>query len=253
MVSALYEKLIRYEAILESGDSATSMEDAGLGTTANITTDTLHITGSRSIKFDKIAGDVECAIWKSLGRFNLKDFPAEGELYFSVYIPDITNVVRCGVRLYEDASNYTTFYSAVADLSNGWNHERVFCTDGVQTGAGVNWHSVKYVGFVVEFSLAANTLADILLDSIRIQIPMAVEATVEASNITIGSVTCPTILDAIQNDSKAYDNIQLTYVVGGAADGEISTVTYNSGVTAVYTLTMSYNAVSGKLESVVRS
>lgn len=253
MVSALYEKLIRYEAILESGDSATSMSDAGLGTTANITTDTLHVTGSRSIEFDKVAGNTECAIWKNVGRFNLKDFPAEGEIYFSVYFSDITNVVRCGVRLYEDASNYTTFYSAVADLSTGWNHKKVLCTDGVQAGDGVNWHSVKYVGFVVEFSLAANTLADILLDSIRIQIPMAVEATLETSNIAIGSVTCPTILDAIKNDSKAYDNIQITYVVGGAADGEVETVTFNSGLTAIYTLTLAYNAVSGKLESVTRS
>lgn len=61
------------------------------------------------------------------------------------------------------------------------------------------------------------------------------------------------MISALMSDEKDYDNIALTYVSGGAADGEIATVTYLNGATPLYTLTMSYNAVSGKLESVVRS
>lgn len=61
------------------------------------------------------------------------------------------------------------------------------------------------------------------------------------------------ILQAIAGDAKTYDTTAITYVSGGAADGEIATVTYLNGVTPVYTLTLGYNAVSGKLESVVRS
>ena len=61
------------------------------------------------------------------------------------------------------------------------------------------------------------------------------------------------ILQSLASDLKTYDTTAITYVSGGAADGEIETVTYLNGVTPLYTLTMSYNAVSGKLESVVRS
>lgn len=61
------------------------------------------------------------------------------------------------------------------------------------------------------------------------------------------------MISALMSDEKDYDNIALTYVSGGAADGEISTVTYKDGLTTIYTLTLGYNSTTGKLESVTRS
>lgn len=96
------------------------------------------------------------------------------------------------------------------------------------------------------------------------------DVTIEAGDINIGAVTAnagtnlntsalnleatqQAILDSLAADAKDYDTTAITYVSGGAADGEIETVTYLNGVTPVYTLTLGYNAVSGKLESVIRS
>lgn len=50
----------------------------------------------------------------------------------------------------------------------------------------------------------------------------------------------------------AHDEINLTYVSGGPADGEIETVVYKNGGSTVSTLTLSYDG-SGNLSSVVRS
>lgn len=61
------------------------------------------------------------------------------------------------------------------------------------------------------------------------------------------------VLGSLLSDTKSYNIVQMTYVSGGAADGEVSTVTYKNGGTTIYTLTLGYNAVSGKLETVTRS
>jgi high-affinity Fe2+/Pb2+ permease len=61
------------------------------------------------------------------------------------------------------------------------------------------------------------------------------------------------VLSALKNDSKAYDSTNITYVSGGASDGEISTVVYKLAAATVYTLTMAYDATTGKLTTVTRS
>ena len=53
--------------------------------------------------------------------------------------------------------------------------------------------------------------------------------------------------------NAAFDTMLITYVPSGAATGEIATVVYMLNAATVSTLTLSYNAVSGVLESAVRS
>lgn len=54
----------------------------------------------------------------------------------------------------------------------------------------------------------------------------------------------------------SYDYLSLTYVAAGVAAGEIETVSYYQGGgtgTLIATLTLGYNAVSGKLETIART
>lgn len=164
-----YEKAVRYEVTLDNGEDYTKWGDLILGTAANISESTRHISGAKSVEFDKIAGSTKVYIYKQFNDgIDLGLFANEGHICASVYIPDKTNVEKIFIGFIED--NMTDYLLFEEDtVEDGWNHVRMLCADGDQDGAGVNWESIKNVFVGLQFFAAGDTLNNICVDSVRIQ------------------------------------------------------------------------------------
>lgn len=175
-----YSKDQRFEIVLDNGEDPTKWSDM-FDTVANVASGTEHITGSRSISFDKAAGSTPDAyIIRPISQksgYNLDSFSSEGQILSSVYLSSISDVSSCNVALLMSSGTENgTFYSiSDTDLSTGWNHLKFDCSDyTTQSGCGTDWHSVKWLAFGVSFDNASDTLSDILVDSVRLQIPTAI-------------------------------------------------------------------------------
>jgi len=77
-------------------------------------------------------------------------------------------------------------------------------------------------------------------------VPLPSGAATEATLLAFSAKTAAALVP------NAYDEIGITYVSGGPADGQIDTVTYELATVLVATLTMGYDG-SGRLNSVVKS
>jgi len=224
-----YEQSVRYEVILDDGEDYTRWADIGLTTAGSIANSTTHITGAKSISFAKTAGNVAAYILRNISSagMDLNGFASEGNLFFSIYLSSLTNVVSVNVRLLEDTSNYVTMSVLVADLAVGWNHLKVACNKSVQTGTGVDWKSVHKLAVGVTFSAAGNTLTGILVDSIRAQIPSAnveFEAFVDNVNVS-GSFAL--------KDGTAADELNILASTATAATNVIPTKLFDNAGNAI--------------------
>ena len=174
-----YSRDQRLEIVLDNGEDPSKWSDL-FDTAITIVSGTEHITGSRSISFAKQSGSTkDVYIIRSLDKkdgYALDAFSTEGLLLSSVYLPSITDVSSYNVALLmSSGTDNGVFYSvADTDLSTGWNHLKIDCNDyTTQSGCGVDWNHVKYVAVGVSFDSASDTLAGILVDSVRVQVPTA--------------------------------------------------------------------------------
>jgi hypothetical protein len=164
-----YEKAVRYEVTLDNGEDYTRWSDLVLGTADNISESTRHISGSKSVKFDKAAGSTKVYIYKTFNNgIDLGLFANEGYVCASVYIPDSTNVQKIFVGFIGDNLTDTLLFEETT-VETGWNHVRLACSDGAQDANGVNWESIKSVFVGLQFAASGNTLSNICVDSVRIQ------------------------------------------------------------------------------------
>ncbi|MCK5019702.1 MAG: hypothetical protein KAS32_21770 [Candidatus Peribacteraceae bacterium] len=174
-----YSRDQRFEIILDSGEDKSRWSDL-LGNVENIVSGTEHITGSRSISFDKVAGvSADAYIIRPLDVMNgmgLDAFSSEGQILSSVYLSSITDVSSFNIALLmSSGTDNAVYYSVPAtDLSTGWNHLKIDCASyATISGCGVDWGKVKYLAAGVSFDSASDTLSSVLLDGVRIQMPTA--------------------------------------------------------------------------------
>ena len=137
---------------------------------SNIATSTTHVTGSKSISFDKTGTTLTTAsISKIIGGENGKNgnIFAIQRLMLQLNLSDLTNVASVSLIIGTDVSNNNVYTTADTALSTGWNELKYNCDSPTSvTGSGVNWYEIKYVQVKVTFDAAANTLASILVDTI---------------------------------------------------------------------------------------
>jgi len=128
---------------------------------------TTHRTGKYSISFDKSGTAAAAAVLTfSLAAKNCNIFALHKLKYF-VSLSALTNIANVGLRIGTSASHHNLYTTADTALSTGWNEIDINCdSPSSVVGNGVDWYNVTYVALVVTFDNAANTLTDILLDSI---------------------------------------------------------------------------------------
>jgi hypothetical protein len=165
---------------------------------------------------------------------DLNIFASEGQLFFSIYLSSLTNVVSVNARLMTDTSNYVDMSVLVADLATGWNHLKVACNKGVQAGVGVNWKAVKKVAIGIVFGAAGNTLSGILVDAVRIQIPTAsVEFDAYVDNVSV-SVGGDTIANALYTRlTDGVDELDILSATSTTASKVIPTKLYDNSGNAI--------------------
>jgi len=172
-----YSRDQRYEIILDNGEDPTKWSSI-TDTAVTIASGAEHITGARSVSFNKTTGGSDAYITRPLdvrNGMNLDAFSAEGQILSSVYLPSITDVEKINFTFTMSSGgtdNYIDYKISDTDLQNGWNHIKLDCNDFYSSaGCGIDWTKVGWVAFGVSFDNASDTLNGILIDSVRLQIP----------------------------------------------------------------------------------
>lgn len=189
-----YSRDQRFEVILDNGEDYYKWSDLN-GNVANVASGTEHVTASRSVSFDKVDGPSKDAyIVRKIGAMNgvnLDAFSSEGQILSSVYLSDVSDVSSYNIALLmASGTDNATFYKVNdTELTAGWNHLKMDCnTYSTISGCGADWTKIKYLGVGVSFDNDSDTLSDILVDSVRMQMPSAVfnfEPTID--NVTMSS------------------------------------------------------------------
>lgn len=175
-----YEDVLRYRVRLDDGESYGVWSDAEYTTVSGITEDTLHVSGAKAVKFNKTGLNDEHGLVKkevSSEGMDLNDISVGGILNLAVYIPNATNVDSIDAHLVSDSTFALTNSVGWSEttVSSGWNNVSFNLVDGAQAGDGVDWSSVKHVAAGVAMSSASNTLDDIRVDSVWINMPLYVK------------------------------------------------------------------------------
>lgn len=167
---------LRDRKIIDIMEDASSWSILG-DDTANLSESNKSLLGSKSLVFDKVNGagnttiaGIEKTLLKTL---NLSEYLANDKLSTAFFANPLTNIVRVGIRLGTDASNYTQWNRLVASLSaNVWNHILYDLSESdvaSQAGTGHNLSAISYAAVLVDFSLETNTLAGLHFDHLHIQ------------------------------------------------------------------------------------
>jgi len=118
--------------------------------------------GTKSLEFDKIAGNVAAMISKTIASFDMNAYSTHAIGHMHVYISDLTEVDYVFVRMGTDSSNYWQWNFDGGLFSDGWNDMNTPITSPTsQTGAGLDLSGATWMAFGVVFDGVANTLADI--------------------------------------------------------------------------------------------
>ncbi len=157
--------------LVEDGSDVTPWTAMNADTTV-LVDDVDHVLGSGAISFAKsgVVGTVG-GIQRSGLALDLSEAGASALLELVMDVPDLTLVASVHVRLGADATNYAQFEFADADFTAGDVWDRLTKEIAAQskanmTGNGMNLAVVGYIAILVNFDAAANTLADILFDSL---------------------------------------------------------------------------------------
>ncbi len=143
--------------------------------TTALTQEDEHVIGTKSIQFSK-SGVVGTVGGVSRDKLDLdaSQLGPDAVLELVVDIPDTTLLASVEVRLGTDATNYASFLFADTDFVTGVSWDRVtkeLAAQGkaLQVGTGLDLSSIQYMEVRVNFDAAANTLADIHVDSVLLR------------------------------------------------------------------------------------
>ncbi len=156
---------------VEDGSDVTPWTALNADTTV-LVDDVDHVLGSGAISFNK-SGTVGTVggIERSGLALDLSEAGASALLELVMDVPDLTNVASVHVRLGADDTNYAQFEFADSEFTAGDVWDRVTKEIAAQSKAnqglnGLDLTNVEYIAILVNFDLAANTLTDILFDSL---------------------------------------------------------------------------------------
>lgn len=129
----------------------------------NLETDVEHRgSGTKSLEFDKIAGNATAMISRAVTSLDMDEYSTHAIGIMNVYISDLTNVNYAFTRIGTDASHYCEWQFSGDIMVAGWNQlQKNITIPTTQVGNGYNLSAVTYIAFGVVFDDAANTLADI--------------------------------------------------------------------------------------------
>ena len=118
--------------------------------------------GTKSIEFDKIAGDTTAMISKTITTLDMSAYSTHSIGHMHTYISDLTNVDYVFVRMGTDSSNYWQWNFDAGIMTDGWNDLNTAINQPTsQIGNGMDISDATWIAFGVVFDAAANTLADI--------------------------------------------------------------------------------------------
>lgn len=197
----VYAHIKQDRFIVDNMEDAT-VWDASADVTA-LTTAVNHKEGTSSISFAKSAtATTTGSISKTLDNpINLVEF-LRGKLRYWINLSDLTNVASVSLTIGESASHNYIYTTVDTDLSTGWNEVSVDVdSPTATTGNGGAWSSIDYIAITVTFDASANTLTDILVDSISAYYELNVN--VETLNLS------GTGLATAANQATAITSLQL--------------------------------------------
>jgi len=118
--------------------------------------------GTKSIEFDKIAGDADARISRTVTSFDMSEYTGRSTGHMMIYLSSLTDVSKVYVRMGTDSTNYFQWDFETANLKVGWNFlDAVITFPTSQTGNGADFSAITFMALGVEFTGAAITLADI--------------------------------------------------------------------------------------------
>ena len=175
----------------------------------NLTTSTEHRGyGTLSLEFDKVTGDTDALISKTITSFDMSAYTDRSTGHMMAYLSSLTNVSKVYVRMGTDSSNYFQWDFEAATLSTGWTYLTAPILEPTsQTGDGADYSAITYIAYGVEFNNASDTLADIRVCSWFIvrTFTTALEATLE------NTVKTPFIAIKDRNSNTKLDVASGTY------------------------------------------
>ncbi len=143
--------------------------------TTALTQEDEHVIGTKSIQFSKsgVVGTVG-AVSRDKLDVDASALGPSAVLELVIDIPDTTDLADVEVRLGTDASNYAVFTFADTEFTTGANWDRltkelVEQVKASQSGTGLDLSSIQYMEVRVTLDLAADTLADIHIDSLLLR------------------------------------------------------------------------------------
>lgn len=160
--------------LLDDGRRLADWATLNADTTA-LTQEDEHVIGTKSIQFSKsgVVGTVGAVSRDSLN-VDASALGPDAVLEIVMDIPDTTDLADVEVRLGTDASNYAVFTFADTEFTTGESWDRVtkeLAEQGkaLQAGTGLDLSSIQYMEVRVTLDLAADTLADIHIDSLLLR------------------------------------------------------------------------------------
>jgi hypothetical protein len=152
----LFEEITGWTESAGADNLATSVQHRGAGT--------------KSLSFDKIAGNTDAMISNVCAAVDISEYSTHAIGTGHIYFSSLTNIVKAYVRIGTDSSNYCQWDFLVSNLQVGWNEtiEYIAAPDS-QVGNGYDLSAITYIAYGVQFSNAANTLAGLLCGGLAIK------------------------------------------------------------------------------------
>jgi len=171
--------------------------------TLNLATTAKHVMGVAALTFDKVNGaanTIFAGIQKTLSSVDLGQVSPHDILQGSFYLPDLTDVAYCFLRLGTDSSNYNEWRLPVDVLTAAvWETGALSIGDadydGI-TGNGMTSAAITYIAVGVAFNDESDTLAGIVFDQVSYHtnqhtstsINAEVSSSVSSANINVQKV-----------------------------------------------------------------
>jgi hypothetical protein len=164
--------------VIDECDATTGWTAAG--DVANFAIETDHLSGQKSLKFDKVGAGTSILLSRTITSKDLSNHSDRLVPGLFAYIPDVTNLTSINLRLGTDASNYSEWSFDSGFWQVGWNRLEGLLEDIVMpvTGNGLDQAAVTYVAVEFIWSLAGQTDTDFRIDQISVHKRLGSEGSV---------------------------------------------------------------------------
>jgi len=140
--------------------------------TTGLATDVDHITGTKSLEFDKVDGAANTAVagisYTLTTGVDLSNFLPTDKVFLATYVSTAADIVSVTLRLGTSVSHYASWTVADTALTAARWDQHVVNIGDMDNSTGNGWSntSVKYIALAVTFDAQDDTLADIRWDHV---------------------------------------------------------------------------------------